>query len=85
MKGSVYHLLDFIFTPGVFCQINPEEDTYYPIFIISALLLITGFIIWMSYYYWSTAHTKSTRDRYRIKSARLVKNGRKFWRKNQNA
>jgi hypothetical protein len=84
MERLAFHLLDFTIPAGVFCQISPDENTYSPSLIIFSLLILTSVVILTKYYYWKTGLNKSNRQGYRIKSAKLIKNGRKYWRKKQN-
>jgi hypothetical protein len=66
----------------IFIQIKPGENTYLPILIILSLLILTALGIWKSYYYWKTKADQPNSKKYRIKSAKMVKNGRKYWQKN---
>jgi hypothetical protein len=81
MKGSFFSLLDFIKPVGTLHQMNQGVTNNSPVFIILSLLIITTAIIWASYHYWRLNRANANREKYRLKSAKLIKNGRKYGKK----
>jgi hypothetical protein len=78
MKGLLSSFLDFPAAPGLFQQINPGPDKSSPVLLIFLLLILTIIIIWISFYYWKQERAKASREKFRINSAKMIKNGRKY-------
>jgi hypothetical protein len=78
MKGLLFSFLDFILAPRLFQQISPGPDKSSRVFIIFSLLILTVIIICTSFYYWRQERAKASRERFRINSAKMIKNGRKY-------
>jgi hypothetical protein len=80
MSEAFFHARNLMSAPAFFLQMHTEGADYSPTIIILSLLIITGLVIWMSYYYWKQRRISLAKERYRIKSAKLIKNGRKYIR-----
>jgi hypothetical protein len=78
MKGLLFSFLDFIVAPGIFQQINPGPNKGSPVLLILLLLILTTIVIWTSFYYWKQERAKTSREKFRINSAKMIKNGRKY-------